>query len=217
MNNNLKNRLKNTTVIPVLVIENIEDAVPLALALSKGGLKTLEITLRTDNALEALSEIKKALPEILVGAGTVLNPENLEDALHSGADFLVSPGITPALLSAAKSNNAPFLPGASTPSEMLQLLGYGFSFQKFFPAEASGGVDMLKAISGPIPQITFCPTGGISLLKAGKYLSCNNVSCVGGSWMARSEWIMQKNWQQIEDAARETSNLTNSKYFKSNS
>ncbi len=216
MNKTLQNMMANTTVIPVLVIEKIEDALPLALALAQGGLKVLEITLRTPVALQALSEIKKSLPETIIGAGTILNEKNLDDALQAGADFLVSPGMTPGLLQAAKTTHAPFLPGASTPGEMLQLLDAGFHFQKFFPAEASGGVDMLKAIAGPIPQITFCPTGGISLLKAGKYLLCENVTCVGGSWMSRAEWINQKKWQQIEISATETSNLTNSKYFKSN-
>lgn len=215
MNKNLENIMSNTSVIPVLVIDNIEDAVPLALALSNGGLKVIEITLRTPAALKSLSEIKESLPDIIVGAGTVINEKNLEDALHCGADFLVSPGMTPSLLEAVKMNNALFLPGASTPGEMMHLLESGFSFQKFFPAEASGGVDMLNAIAGPIPQISFCPTGGISLLKAGKYLLCKNVTCVGGSWMAKREWINNKNWQQIESSARETSNLTNSKYFKS--
>jgi len=215
MNKNFQNILSNTSVIPVLVIEDIEDAVPLTLALSNGGLNVIEITLRTPSALKALSEIKNSLPDIVVGAGTVINEKNLEDALNCGADFIVSPGMTPTLLEAVKINNAPFLPGASTPSEMMHLLESGFSFQKFFPAETSGGVDMLNAIAGPMPQISFCPTGGISLLKAGKYLLCKNVSCVGGSWMAKPEWINNKNWQQIENSARETSNLTHSKYLKS--
>jgi len=212
--NTIRNIIKSSPVIPVLVIERLDDAVPLAQAIVKGGLKVLEITLRTSVAIAALTEIKKALPEAIVGAGTVIDTKSFDSSLKAGADFIVSPGSTPTLIDAARANSAAFLPGASTPSEVLRLLEYGFNTQKFFPAEAAGGVEMLKAINGPLPQVTFCPTGGITLLKAGKYLACKNVACVGGSWIATRDWINEKNWQQIENAARGTLNLRNPKFKK---
>ncbi len=207
MNTELLKLLQSATVIPVLVIEQLEDAVPLAKALSKGGLNVLEITLRTDIALAALKEIKQALPNLTVGTGTVIDSQSLEASLAAGADFLVSPGTTATLIDAAKANHANLLPGAATPSEALHLFEQGYSVQKFFPAEAAGGVAMLNSINGPLPQIIFCPTGGINIANASQYLACNNVACVGGSWMAKKSWIDAKDWQAIENASREATNL----------
>lgn len=195
-------------VIPVMVIETMDQALPLAKALADGGLKVLEITLRTDVALEALKAIKSAYPELAVGAGTVITPKTLQQAVDANADFLVSPGTTPALLDAAADGNIPLLPGVSSPSEVMALIDRGYECMKFFPAEAAGGIPMLKSIGGPLPQAHFCPTGGISLEKARDYLSLNNVSCVGGSWMVKPERVRAGDWQTIQAQAAEAAALS---------
>lgn len=203
--------LNRCPVIPVIVIDNIEDAIPLASALIEGGLDVLEVTLRTPVAIEAVSQIKAAFPDSFVGTGTVTNLETLEASIKVGADFMVSPGATPSLIRAAKSAGVKLLPGAATPSEAMSLLEEGFTCQKFFPAEAAGGVKMLKSIGGPLPQITFCPTGGISINNAANYLALPNVACVGGTWMLDKQLIKDKDWAAITQLARHASQLANSK------
>lgn len=196
--------MRSTPVIPVVVLNQISDAIPLAEALMAGGLHVIELTLRTPIALEALKEIKDAFPEIIIGAGTVITVEDVDNALKAGADFIVSPGSTLAIIDEALKTGANFLPGASSATESMQLLERGITTQKFFPAEASGGVAMLKALNGPLPQIKFCPTGGISPENARDYLDCDNVVCVGGSWMVKQAWLKQREWSCITDAAKKT-------------
>ncbi len=200
--------LKIAPVVPVMVVERIEDAVPLARALYNGGLKVLEITLRTPCALDAITAMVEALPaDAVIGAGTIITPKDLEAAIKAGSTFLVSPGTTPALIEAAKASIVPLLAGVATPTEAMNLYVQGFSHQKFFPAEAAGGVPMLKSIGGPLPQITFCPTGGIDLARAPSYLALPNVACVGGTWMAPKELMKAGRWDEIERLAREAASL----------
>ena len=200
--------LKVAPVVPVMVVERIEDAVPLARALYNGGLKVLEITLRTPCALDAITAMVEALPaDAVIGAGTIITPKDLEAAIKAGSRFLVSPGTTPALIEAAKASTIPLLAGVATPTEAMNLYVQGFTHQKFFPAEAAGGVPMLKSIGGPLPQITFCPTGGIDLAKAPSYLALPNVACVGGTWMAPKELMKAGRWDEIERLAREAASL----------
>ena len=200
--------VKVAPVIPVMVVERIEDAVPLAQALYNGGLKVLEITLRTPCALDAITAMVENLPaDAVIGAGTIITPADLEKAVKAGSTFLVSPGTTPALIEAAKASAVPLLPGVATPTEAMRLLVEGFTHQKFFPAEAAGGIPMLKSIGGPLPQITFCPTGGIDLAKAPTYLALPNVACVGGTWMAPKELMKAGRWDEIERLAREAASL----------
>lgn len=200
--------LRVAPVVPVMVVERIEDAVPLARALYNGGLKVLEITLRTPCALDAISAMVADLPDdAVIGAGTVITPKDLEAAIKAGSTFLVSPGTTPALIEAAKGNPVPLLAGVATPTEAMNLYVQGFAHQKFFPAEAAGGVPMLKSIGGPLPQITFCPTGGIDLARAPSYLALPNVACVGGTWMAPKELMKAGRWDEIERLAREAASL----------
>jgi 2-dehydro-3-deoxyphosphogluconate aldolase / (4S)-4-hydroxy-2-oxoglutarate aldolase len=169
------------TVIPVVVIDDADEAVPLAFGLVAAGMPAIEITLRTPAALTAIRNIAAEVPGARVGAGTVLNPGQGEQALDAGATFLVSPGATPALLDA----QLPLLPGVATASEILALLERDITAAKFFPAEASGGIQALRAFAGPFPEVRFCPTGGIDAPKAPDYLALPNVACVGGSWMLR--------------------------------
>ncbi|KID57082.1 ketohydroxyglutarate aldolase [Pseudoalteromonas luteoviolacea CPMOR-1] len=199
--------LSAAPVVPVIVIEELEDAIPLARALYNGGLRALEVTLRTPVAAEAVKQIKEALPEAYVGTGTVVDKASFEASVNAGADFMVSPGVSSELLELAKSTDIPFLPGAATPSEAMELASHGFKFLKFFPAEAAGGAPMLKSIGGPLPQVTFCPTGGISLESAPKYLALNNVICVGGTWMLDKSLIANKDWQAIEALAKQASEV----------
>lgn len=200
--------LKVAPVVPVMVVQRLEDAVPLAQALYNGGLKVLEITLRTPVALDAICAMVDALPEdAVIGAGTIITPEDLEQAVAAGSKFLVSPGTTPALIKAAQASSVPLLPGVATPTEAMTLLAEGFTHLKFFPAEAAGGVAMVKSIGGPLPQITFCPTGGIDLAKAPNYLALPNVACVGGTWMAPPELVAQQRWDDIQKLASEAANL----------
>lgn len=193
-------------VIPVLVIEDLAHAVPLAQALVAGGLPVLEVTLRTDCALEAIAAMA-GVEGAVVGAGTVLSATQMEAASAAGARFAVSPGATPALIDAARVNNMPLLPGAQTCSEVMALLEQGYSVQKFFPAEAIGGANALKSIGGPLPQITFCPTGGISVSRAPDYLKLPNIACVGGSWVAPKDAMLAGDWQAITELARAASAL----------
>lgn len=199
--------LSSAPVVPVVVIEKLEDAAPLARALYNGGLKALEITLRTPIAAEAVKLMKEAVPEAYVGTGTVVDKETFNASVEAGADFMVSPGVNDELLALAKDTDIPFLPGAATPSEVMKLASHGFKFLKFFPAEAAGGTAMLKSIGGPLPQVTFCPTGGISLETAPNYLALKNVICVGGTWMLDKQLIENKDWQAIEALARQASEV----------
>lgn len=193
-------------VIPVLVIEDIAHALPLAQALVAGGLPVLEVTLRTDCALEAIAAMA-CVEGAVVGAGTVLNAQQMEAAAQAGARFAVSPGATPALIDAARVHDMPLLPGAQTCSEVMALLEQGYTVQKFFPAESIGGASALKSIGGPLPQVTFCPTGGISVTRAPDYLALPNVACVGGSWVAPKDAMIKGDWQAITDLARAASQL----------
>ncbi|MBE0368785.1 bifunctional 4-hydroxy-2-oxoglutarate aldolase/2-dehydro-3-deoxy-phosphogluconate aldolase [Pseudoalteromonas aurantia] len=199
--------LSSAPVVPVVVIDNLEDAAPLAQALYNGGLKALEVTLRTPVAAQAVKIMKETVPEAYVGTGTVVDKASFEASVAAGADFMVSPGVNDELLALAKVSDIPFLPGAATPSEVMQLASHGFKFLKFFPAEAAGGVPMLKSIGGPLPQVTFCPTGGVSLDSAPKYLALKNVICVGGTWMLDKQLIANKDWQAIEALAKQASEV----------
>ncbi|PCJ50024.1 MAG: keto-deoxy-phosphogluconate aldolase [Gammaproteobacteria bacterium] len=193
-------------VIPVMVIDDVADAIPLAKALVEGGLKVLEITLRTGVAIESIKAIKAAVPKAIVGSGTVVNFDTFKASLAAGVDFMVSPGMSTELLKASVSESIEMLPGSATASEAMNLLDAGFHCQKFFPAEAAGGAAYLKSLAGPLPQITFCPTGGISMANARNYLMLSNVACVGGSWMLDKQLIRDKNWQEITRLSREICN-----------
>lgn len=194
-------------VIPVIVINDIDDAVPMAKALVKGGLCVLEVTLRTECALEAITRIKQEVTGAIVGAGTVVSAEDVHRAVAAGAEFLVSPGHTDALIDAALSSEVPILPGVVTASEAMTLMEKGFRHLKFFPAEASGGLAVLKSLAGPLPQLKFCPTGGIDLAKAPEYLAQPNILCVGGSWMLNKGAVANKDWARVEQLAREAAAL----------
>ena len=174
-------------VVPVVVIEDVEDAVPLAAALVRGGLPAIEVTLRTDAALAAIERIAAEVDGAVVGAGTVTSAQQVEDVLAAGARFLVSPGATPTLLDALQASGVPFLPGVATASEIVALLERGITHAKLFPAEVVGGIKALKAFAGPFPQLRFCPTGGINAANARDYLAQPNVVCVGGSWMTSGD------------------------------
>lgn len=194
-------------VIPVIVIDDIDDAVPMAQALVNGGLKVLEVTLRTDCGLQAIRNIRREVPGAIVGAGTVITAQDLSAAVAAGSQFLVSPGSTPALIDAALQQSVPLLPGVASPSEAMALLERGITHMKFFPAQAAGGIPMLKSIAGPFPQIRFCPTGGITESNAPDFLALKNVLCVGGTWMLTKALISTKDWAGIEASARAASQL----------
>lgn len=196
-----------SSVIPVIVVKDLDHAVPMAQALVKGGLKVLEVTLRTDCALEAISEIKRNVPDAVVGAGTVINKETLDLAMEAGSEFIVTPGTTRDLVDHALELDAPLLPGVCTPSEAMVLLEQGLSTLKFFPAEAAGGVAMLKSIQGPLSQLRFCPTGGISTANAAHYLALDNVACVGGSWLTPENLVTNGRWSEITELAKQASSL----------
>lgn len=193
-------------VIPVLVLDDAATARPLAEALVAGGLPVLEVTLRTPAALDAIREMTAA-PGGRVGAGTLLTPADVEAAKAAGATFGVAPGATDRLLDACEANDLPLLPGAATASEAMRLLERGYRVQKFFPAEANGGAKALKAIGAPIPQVRFCPTGGVGLSNAEDYLSLANTLCVGGSWVAPKDKIVAGDWDGITALAREAAAL----------
>ncbi|MCX5201560.1 bifunctional 4-hydroxy-2-oxoglutarate aldolase/2-dehydro-3-deoxy-phosphogluconate aldolase [Streptomyces sp. NBC_00237] len=194
-------------VVPVVVLHDAADAVPLARALVAGGLPAIEVTLRTPDALDAIRAIADGVPDAVVGAGTVLNPAQVADSVAAGARFLVSPGWTDGLLEAMRTSGVPFLPGVSTTSEVVALLERGVTEMKFFPAEAAGGTPYLKSLSAPLPRARFCPTGGISLASAPSYLALPNVGCVGGTWMLPADAIADKDWGRVEVLAREAAAL----------
>ncbi|MGV9706772.1 bifunctional 4-hydroxy-2-oxoglutarate aldolase/2-dehydro-3-deoxy-phosphogluconate aldolase [Streptomyces sp. NPDC003483] len=188
-------------VMPVVVLTDADDAVPLARALVAGGLPAIEVTLRTPAALDAVRAIAAAVPDAVVGAGTVLTPAQVAETVAAGARFLVSPGWTDGLLDAMKASGVPFLPGVSTASEVVALLERGVREMKFFPAQAAGGTAYLRSLAGPLPQARFCPTGGITADNAREYLALPNVGCVGGTWMVPGDAIAAKDWGRIKSLA----------------
>ena len=194
-------------VIPVLTVRSVEDGVAQARALVAGGLPAIEVTLRTPAALDAIAAIARDVPGATVGAGTILEPEHIATALAAGAKFLVSPGTSPALAKAAAEAPIPFLPGVATPSEAMALRALGFRALKLFPAESVGGAKLLASIQAPIPDLMFCPTGGIDAAKAPAYLALPNVPCVGGSWMLPKAALAAGDYAAVERAAREAAAL----------
>ncbi len=190
-------------VVPVVVLTDETQAVPLARALAEGGLPIIELTLRTPSAIEAIRRIAAEVPEILVGAGTILDARQAEQAAAAGAQFLVSPGSTPALLDAMDATGLPYLPGTSTVSEMLAVAERGRTEMKFFPAEAAGGAPYLASVAGPLPHLRFCPTGGITAVNAGHYLKLPNVGCVGGSWVTPADALAEGDWARVTKLAAE--------------
>ena len=195
---------KAATVIPVLTIERIEDAVPLARALVAGGVKTLEVTLRTSVAIEAAKAMISEVPEAIVGIGTILNPADLARAEKLGVRFGISPGGTTDLLKAAADSALPFAPGIATASELMQALAFGFDLAKFFPAEQAGGIKGLRALGGPFPNVRFCPTGGVGEANAATWLAEPNVLAVGGSWLCPAAEIRAGNWAGITAICQRT-------------
>ncbi|MFG2346745.1 bifunctional 4-hydroxy-2-oxoglutarate aldolase/2-dehydro-3-deoxy-phosphogluconate aldolase [Streptomyces phaeochromogenes] len=199
--------LELAPVVPVVVVDDVADAVPLARALVAGGLPAIEVTLRTPVALDAIRAIADGVPDAVVGAGTVISPDQVAQSVAAGARFLVSPGWTDVLLDAMKASGVPFLPGVSTTSEVVALLERGVSDMKFFPAQAAGGTAYLKSLAGPLPQARFCPTGGIGPAVAPDYLALPNVLCVGGSWMLPADAVAAGDWARVESLAREAASL----------
>ncbi len=200
---------KLAPVIPVLAVDDTANAAPLAKALIAGGLRVIEVTLRTNNAFDVIEVMAASATEGIIGAGTLLSKEDVYAAKRAGARFGVSPGITDQILRACAEVKLPLLPGAATPSEVMNLLAKGYSVQKFFPAESNGGITALKSILGPIPDVSFCPTGGVTSTNALDYLSLKNVICVGGSWVAPQNKIKAADWQAITKLARQASALSN--------
>ncbi|GAA7081710.1 bifunctional 4-hydroxy-2-oxoglutarate aldolase/2-dehydro-3-deoxy-phosphogluconate aldolase [Helicobacter pylori] len=194
--------LQISPIIPVVVIEDIKDAVPLAQSLIEGGIQIIEVTLRSSCALEAIELIAKNVPKMRVGAGTILNPTQLEQAQNRGAEFLISPGLTIKLLEYAKKKDMPLIPGVSSSSEVMQALELGYSALKFFPAEYCGGVKLLNAFNGPFKGVKFCPTGGISADNMHSYLNLENVLCVGGSWLTPKNLIQNKEWDKVTEICK---------------
>ncbi|WRA90474.1 bifunctional 4-hydroxy-2-oxoglutarate aldolase/2-dehydro-3-deoxy-phosphogluconate aldolase [Helicobacter pylori] len=194
--------LQISPIVPVVVVEDIKDAVPLAQSLVEGGIQIIEVTLRSSCALEAIELIAKNVPKMRVGAGTILNPTQLEQAQNRGAEFLISPGLTIKLLEHAKKKDMPLIPGVSSSSEVMQALELGYSALKFFPAEYCGGVKLLNAFNGPFKGVKFCPTGGISADNMRSYLALENVLCVGGSWLTPKNLIQNKEWDKITEICK---------------
>ena len=186
-------------ILPVIVIEDLQDAVPLAKALLDGGITMLEVTLRTGVALEAIAAIKSALPEACIGAGTVTSERQFEDCLDAGAEFIISPGITPTLARYASDSPVPFVPGVASASDIMLAIEHDIHQVKFFPAGQAGGIPMLKALSAPFPSIRFCPTGGVNQQNFQEYLALDSVMAVGGSWICPNTLIKEKQWQAITD------------------
>ncbi|GAA7202898.1 bifunctional 4-hydroxy-2-oxoglutarate aldolase/2-dehydro-3-deoxy-phosphogluconate aldolase [Helicobacter pylori] len=194
--------LQISPIVPVVVIENIKDAVPLVQSLIEGGIPIIEVTLRSSCALEAIELIAKNVPKMRVGAGTILNPAQLEQAQNRGAEFLISPGLTIKLLEYAKKKDMPLIPGVSSSSEVMQALELGYNALKFFPAEYCGGVKLLNAFNGPFKGVKFCPTGGISADNMRSYLNLENVLCVGGSWLTPKNLVQNKEWDKITEICK---------------
>lgn len=199
---NINEILKVASVVPVLEIPSLDKAAPLAQALARGGLSVVELTLRTECALVAVKAMQSATPGLIVGMGTVRTGDDIKNSLDAGAAFLVSPGASHNLLKSLAASGAPALPGVATASEAMTAFEAGFRAQKFFPAEPAGGLNYLKSLAGPLPDIVFCPTGGIGADRAADYLALRNVACVGGSWIATKQMIADGEWGAIEDNAR---------------
>ena len=199
--------IAETSVMPVMVVERPDDAIPLARALVDGGIRVLEITLRTAAGLDAVRAIRQTIPDAIVGVGTISTPAQLDASIAAGAQFGVSPGSTPTLLKAIAASKLPFLPGVATTSEVMQALEFGFDVLKLFPAVAAGGVKMLESFRGPFPQVRFCPTGGISVQNAPDFFKLPNVVCVGGSWLTPKELVASGDWSEITRLAREAAAL----------
>lgn len=202
MMKNIENTLRETGIVPVIKLSDAGDAAELAHALCAGGVTTAEVTFRTDVAAEAIYRMREARPDMLVGAGTVLTKESLEAALSAGAQFIVSPGLNPAIVEAAMAKDVPIVPGCMTPSEIELAMSFGLEFVKFFPAETAGGVKFLKAVSAPYAGIRFMPTGGISMKNAADYLALSCVVCCGASFIASDEQIMNRRFDEITENAR---------------
>jgi 2-dehydro-3-deoxyphosphogluconate aldolase/(4S)-4-hydroxy-2-oxoglutarate aldolase len=193
--------LRDAGIVSILTVDSLEQARGAGRALREGGLHAIELTLRTPVALEAIALLKREFPELVVGAGTVLTPAQVEQARAAGADFLVLPGTTPALLDALASVPLPSVPGAATPTEMLALIDRGFTVAKFFPAAPLGGIAALRALAGPLPQLVFCPTGGLTEADAADYLAQPNVAAIGGSWMVKDAWLRSGDFASVTEAA----------------
>jgi 2-dehydro-3-deoxyphosphogluconate aldolase/(4S)-4-hydroxy-2-oxoglutarate aldolase len=204
----IESLLDLSPVIPVVIVHDTDEAVGVARALADGGVPIIELTLRTPVGLEAIRRIAAEVPEIVVGAGTIVSPEQAAQAAQAGAQFLVSPGSTDRLLDAMTETGLPHLPGASTVSEVLAALERGYRELKFFPAEAAGGAAFLKALYSPVPSVRFCPTGGISEQLAPSYLALPNVGCVGGSWLTPSDAVASHDWARVTELAAATTRLT---------
>ena len=194
-------------VMPVIALDRLSDAVPLARALVRGGIRLLEVTLRTPVALDCVRAIRAEVPEAVVGVGTIVTPADLEESIEAGAAFGVSPGASAALLRAAAASPLPFVPGVMTPSDVINAIDAGFHTMKLFPAAQAGGLEMLKALGGPFPHARFCPTGGVTLQSAPALLALKNVVCVGGSWLTPSALIANGDWAAIETLARDAAAL----------
>tara|TARA_R110002050_G_scaffold57996_4_gene130631 strand:+ start:212 stop:859 length:648 start_codon:yes stop_codon:yes gene_type:complete len=190
-------------IVPVLVINKVADALPIAEALLAANIKVLEVTLRTPAALDVISIIAKELPEAVVGSGTVTNRQQLQQSVDAGAKFAISPGLTTDLLQAGNEGEIALIPGISSISDLMDASDLGYDHLKFFPAEASGGVNAIKSIGGPFPDITFCPTGGINLKNIRDYLALSNVACCGGSWLVPNSAVENKNWSEITKLSNE--------------
>lgn len=199
--------MRSSPVIPVIAIDDINHAVPLAKALVAGGIRVLEVTLRTEHGLPAIRAMAEQVPGAIVGVGTLTRAEEFDAAREAGAVFGVSPGLTPTLIDAARRSGLPLLPGVMTPSEVMAAREAGFRQLKLFPAVPAGGVGMLNAIGGPLPDVTFCPTGGISQETASQFLACKNAACVGGSWLTPKDAMNAGDWGRIEAIARAASEL----------
>lgn len=194
--------LRQAGIMPVVTVESIPQAIAIAGALARGGLRAIEVTLRTPVAMEALAAVKREVPEMLLGAGTVITPEQARAAVDKGADFLVTPGTPPTLAAALSRLSLPVVPGAATASEIIALMHLGFDAIKLFPAQAVGGLTMIKSLAGPFPNLAICPTGGINEANAPEFLRQPNVPCIGGSWMVAAEWVSAGKYGEIEASAR---------------
>jgi len=199
--------LRAAGVMPVLTVDSVEQGLRMADALAEGGLKTLELTLRTPAAMSALTAIKKARPDILVGAGTVLTAEQVRASIDVGADFLVTPGTPPALAEALAGAQVPAVPGAATPTEFIALMALGFRVCKLFPTNAVGGLAMVRGLAGPFPDLKLCANGGIGEASAGDYLAEANVACVGGSWMLPKAWLAAGDWDKVRESAAKAAQI----------
>ena len=204
---NVLELMRTGPVIPVIVVDRIEQAVPLARALVAGGVRVLELTLRTAVALQAIKAIADEVEGAIIGVGTITRPEDFEQSIKAGAVFGVSPGLTPELIAAARATGLPFLPGVMTPAEVIAARAAGYSQLKLFPAQQAGGIGMLNALGGPFPDVSFCPTGGISAATAPDFLALPNVVCVGGSWLTPKDAVAAGDWARITALAKETAKL----------